>query len=208
MSRAFHFPRHVPPACGLAWLVWLAALPALHAAMRTFPPLPEQAFADTEACTNAALSAWSRPPQNFNVTLSLDATPSNNVQVAFGRDDSGDGRLSDEETALTLGWDCGAWSLASDAVLDRFSATPAGSGARRTLAFELRLDGAGKPRRLSLKEDGTPLEFPGLELSATLPGWLHSSDWTHLKVTARGADAENETVSVEFSDDVFLLLVR
>jgi hypothetical protein len=208
MSRAFHFPRHAPRACGLAWLVSLASLAALHAATRTFQPLPEPAFADTEACTNAALSAWSRPPQDFNVTLSLDATPSNNVQVAFGRDDSGDGTLSDEETSLTLGWDCGAWTLASDAAPDRFSAAPAGSGPRRTLAFELRLDGAGKPRRLSLKEDGTPLDFPGLDLSATLPGWLYASDWTHLKVTARGADAENGTIAVEFSADAILLLIR
>ena len=37
------------------------------------------------------------------------ATPSNNVQIAFGKDTDADGDLAPEETQVTLGFDCGEW---------------------------------------------------------------------------------------------------
>jgi len=204
--------RSILPGMLATCLVCLATPPGLLADTRTFPQLPDPAHADTEVSTNVVLTSWNRDTRNFHVVLSLDATPSNNVQVAFGRDDSADGNLSDEETALTLGWDCGEWFLASDAappaVPNRFAAAPAGSATRRTLAFELRLDVAGSPQTLTLTDGTMALEFPDLDLSAPLPGWLYSRDWDLLKVTVRGTDAKHELVTVKFSGDAVVLLVR
>jgi hypothetical protein len=90
-----------------AFLVAFAAIRS--ASALTLPDLPPPVFADTEVSTNVATRAWTERTRMFNVVLSFDATPSNNVQAAFGADASADGNLSDEEAGLTLGWDCGEW---------------------------------------------------------------------------------------------------
>ena len=95
--------KRTTPACAVMFAI--AMLPDVGA--RTFQDLPEPIFVDTEVSTNVAIWAWTERARMFNVTLSFDATPSNNVQVVFGTDASADGNLSDEEAGLTLGWDCG-----------------------------------------------------------------------------------------------------
>ena len=95
--------KRTTPACAV--MLAIAMLPDVDA--RTFQELPEPIFVDTEVSTNVAIWAWTERARMFNVTLSFDATPSNNVQVVFGTDASADGNLSDEEAGLTLGWDCG-----------------------------------------------------------------------------------------------------
>ena len=67
----------------------------------TVPKLPAPTFADTEVATNIHIKAWTETTRLFNVILEFDATPSNNVQVAFGTDDSADGNLSDERNHET-----------------------------------------------------------------------------------------------------------
>ena len=42
-------------------------------------------------------------------TVALDATPTNNVEVAIGTDANVDGNLSVEESAYVFGYDCGTW---------------------------------------------------------------------------------------------------
>ena len=70
-------------------------------------------------------------------SLELEATPTNNVEVAIGHDADEDGFLSLNEIALAVGYDCGSWfvrSVASDTVAYSDAAT---SGAfRRT--YEVR----------------------------------------------------------------------
>ena len=46
-------------------------------------------------------------------TLELQASPSNNVEVAIGCDANGDGHLSLDESGLTVGYDCGEWFVRS-----------------------------------------------------------------------------------------------
>ena len=65
-----------------AFLVAFAAIRS--ASALAVPELPPPVFADTEVSTNVAMRAWTERMRMFNVTLSFDATPSNNVQVAFG----------------------------------------------------------------------------------------------------------------------------
>ena len=45
--------------------------------------------------------------------MELQATPSNNVEVAIGCDADGDGHLSLDESDLTVGYDCGEWFVRS-----------------------------------------------------------------------------------------------
>jgi hypothetical protein len=144
----------------------------------------------------------------FNVTLQFDATPSNNVQAAFGADASADGNLSDEETGLTLGWDCGEWFIASADATNRFTAAPAGTETRKELRFQMTLGADGLPRALELTDGTTPLAFAGLNLSPPPPAWMFSKDWNLLKVVARGTDVQNEQIVVELTNDAVMLLLR
>ncbi len=68
------------------------------------PALPSVAHADTEVVTNVPFAAWQEHVGKFTFTLACNATASNNVQVAFGKDADGDGELSLAESELIAGW--------------------------------------------------------------------------------------------------------
>ena len=83
------------------------------------PTLPPSQFPDTEAVTNLPLVVLAESPRRLRFSVELPASPSNNVEVAIGRDADCNGRLSLDETALAVGYDCGEWfvrSAASDSV--------------------------------------------------------------------------------------------
>lgn len=174
----------------------------------TAPELPAPVFADTEVSTNVAMMAWAENSRRFLMTLQFDATPSNNVQVAFGADESPDGNLSDEETGLALGWDCGKWFVALDAVTNRFTASPTDPSTRKELTLRMRLGADGVPRTVELTEGNTPLAFSGSSFLPVPPAWMYSKDWNRLKIIARGTDARNERIMVQLTNDAFLLLLR
>ena len=174
----------------------------------TMPELLPPVFADTEVSTNVAMRAWGENTRQFTVSLQFDATPSNNVQVAFGTDASADGNLSDEEAGLTLGWDCGEWFIASADSTNRFTAATAGTETRKELRLQMNLGADGLPRALELTDGTTPLAFAGLDLSPPPPAWMFSKDWNLLKVVARGTDEQNEQITVVLSNDAVMLLLR
>ena len=196
--------KRTTPVCAV--MLAIAMLPNVGA--RTFQRLPEPIFADTEVSTNVATRAWTERTRMFNVVLSFDATPSNNVQAAFGTDESADGNLSDEEAGLTLGWDCGEWFIASADATNRFTAAPAGIETRKELRLQMNLGADGLPRALELTDGTTPLAFAGLDLSPPPPAWMFSKDWNLLKVVARGTDEQNEQITVVLSNDAVMLLLR
>ena len=79
------------------------------------PALSPSEFADTEVSTNFAFAVGERSNRRLVFSLELAASPSNNVEVAIGRDADEDGRLSLDEAALTVGYDCGEWFVRSAA---------------------------------------------------------------------------------------------
>ncbi len=194
------------PCLSIATVLFAVAM--ADARTLTAPDLGAPVFIDTEVSTNVNMMAWTEKTRHFNVTLQFDATPSNNVQVALGMDESADGNLSDEETGLTLGWDCGVWLIASKALTNRFIATPADSEIRKELSFQMTLDGDGLPLTLELADGNNSLDFSSLSLLPVPPAWLYSKDWNLLKITARGVDAQNEQITVKLSNDAFILLLK
>ena len=186
----------------------LFAMITLHSRALSVPELTAPVFTDTEVATNVQMTAWSQNTRHFAVTLQFDATPSNNVQVALGTDASADGNLSTEETGLTLGWDCGAWFIASSAVTNRFTAAPAGARTRKELSLKMTLGADGLPRTLEMMDGSAALAFSDLALLPIPPAWMYSKHWDLLKVTARGVDAQNEQITVKLSNDAVILLLR
>ncbi len=90
---------HAPPVRGNAFFLVTTS---------KFPPLPPAIHADTETVTNVPFTVALDVVGRLSFDLVCRATPSNNVEVAFGRDADGNGMLDVGEEAHTVGWDCGA----------------------------------------------------------------------------------------------------
>ena len=75
----------------------------------TVGQLPQSEYADTEVSTNIAFAVERPAMTRIEFTVALDATPTNNVEVAIGTDENSDGNLSVEESAYAFGYDCGSW---------------------------------------------------------------------------------------------------
>ena len=75
----------------------------------TVETLPVSGYADTEVSTNIAFVVDRSMMTRIEFTVKLDATPTNNVEVAIGTDGNGDGNLSVEESAYVFGYDCCSW---------------------------------------------------------------------------------------------------
>ena len=86
----------------------LALLPMAALAV-TVETLPPSGFADTEVSTNIAFVVDRSIMTRIEFTVELDATPTNNVEIAIGTDGNGDGNLAPEEAAYVFGYDCGRW---------------------------------------------------------------------------------------------------
>jgi hypothetical protein len=134
-------------------LLLLALFPAL-AARVDVPSLPPSPCADTEAVTNVAFGAGAVGDKVFALSLALDASPSNNVEVAFGCDANQNGALDDSEMAFALGWDCGEWFF-RDVAAD-VAGSCAGSCGRARLDWRLMLDASLAPKVLRASVGASP----------------------------------------------------
>lgn len=87
----------------------LATATQLPAALHTLPMPPPSEFPDMERSLVVPISDWSEDGRRTDFTVSAQATPSNNFQVAVGKDLNGDEDLEPEEMQLVFGYDCGEW---------------------------------------------------------------------------------------------------
>ena len=75
----------------------------------TVESLPQSEYADTEVSTNIPFEVSFDAMSRMNFSISLDASPTNCVEVSIGEDANADGNLSPEESAYTFGFNCGRW---------------------------------------------------------------------------------------------------
>ena len=168
------------------------AAAAAHARFTCPERLPRGEYADTEATTNVPFAFGPQGAKHFKFDLCLAGTPSNNVQLAFGRDADLDGALSAGETDMAFAWDCGGWRIVDGATGEAIHSPAATTNVVKSLSWDLLLR-RGVPRRLAVSENGAAL-FAGLA-DSPMP-WFHSMDWDVMRLTVRGADAPSESVRV------------
>ena len=176
-------------------------------------PLPSPVYADTETVTNVPFTAALDAAGRFRLSLSCLATPSNNVEAAFGVDLNGDGALALEETDCVVGWDCGAWFVrkGADGARTEHPVTVPADGISE-LSWSVRTSTGGAATRLEAAVDGAPA-FAELgareprrhELSA---GWLHRREWNMAKLTGRGLEGHGEAFVVQVLPDAVVIRFR
>ena len=150
---------------------------ALAAGRVVVPQLPPSPYDDTEMSTNVQFSAGSDAARLFWLFLSVDATPTNTLQLAFGHDGDSDGILDLQETEFLLGWKRGEWFF-RDKTAEAESVAEPRSGQRR-LEWSVSLDRALAPRDLAATDGGASLGFH------VSPG-MFSPSWNLMRVTVRG----------------------
>ena len=169
------------------------------------PPVPPPVHFDTESVTNAPLL---RPMMErarvFRASVSLRATPSNNVEVAFGTSRGGDGVLAGGDEDFSFGWENGAWFLASPT--NRLRSAVTNDAAQRTFSLQLRMREDGSPFSLYVTDSVSGGLFPNITNAP--PAWLFSRDWDVVRLTVRGTDERNESLSVRLDTDACILILR
>ena len=148
----------------------------------TVSALPQSEYADTEVSTNIAFAVERPAMTRIEFTVALDATPTNNVEVAIGTDANGDGNLAVEEAAHVFGYDCGTW-FARSAGLE-------GLGSLECLGS---LEGLGGGR---------------VEKTFVLKRRQLDTAWNLLKVTRRGCGSSFELVEAKGCKPGFKLEMR
>ena len=167
------------------------------------PTLSPSAFADTEASTNIAIAPLVGG-RSFTVSLSLDATASNCVEVAVGHDAApADGALSHAEASFQFGRDGGHWFLAAPGLTNRVEIAPVGAETRKTLLLRLGVRPNDTVRDVALLDNGIPI-LPNLPTIA-LPTAM---SWNLLRVTTRGCAPPEESLEVRNSPDGTQLIMR
>ena len=137
----------------------------------TIPGLPQSAFADTEVSTNIVFVVERPVMTRIEFTVALDATPTNNVEVAIGTDENGDGNLSVEESAYAFGYDCGTW-FARSAGLEGLGSLEGLGGGRVEKTFVLKrrqLDTAWNLVKVTRRGCGSSCEL--VEAKGRKPGF-------------------------------------
>ena len=138
-------------------------------------------YADTEISTNVQLAVWEKDLKRFEFNLAFLATPSNNVQVSFGVDEDGDGRLSAHEERLVMGWDCGEWF--ARASRSSASSTPASPAGQKSLRCVFATHSDGRLKSFSATDGETPLFET---FTASPPAGVYDARWNMARLVARG----------------------
>ena len=164
------------------------------------PNMPQSEYDDCEVITNCVFDASRGDVKMFAVQIGLDATPSNGVEVVFGRDADGDGILSRTEETMAVGYDCGEWKVVNLVTGDKFTCD--GASGRTELDWKLRLNSNRTPRSLAATVNGQPTF---MQLATPTP-FLFDPTWNAAKIIRRGQTDPN--LRVECSVDNIPLFIR
>ena len=178
------------------------AIPILVAAL-VMPTLPMPEHDDCEVVTNCVFDASKHDARIFSIRMEIDTTPSNGVEVVFGRDVDNDGILSRTEEALIVGYDCGEWKVVDCATGDE-ATCPSPSG-RVVFDWKLRLGSDRMPRSLAATVNGQSVSSQ-FGLSPSL--FLFDPAWNVAKVVRRGSDDPHPNILCSVDNDPLFLYVR
>lgn len=162
--------------------------------------LPDVTHVDGEVSTNILLNI-SPKLSEFSLDFSLEATPSNTVEVAFGEDGDFDGVLAHHEIDLIVGCECGQWRIVDATTGFGFDdLSYYGTSDFKCCVWVAQ---SGEKAKLKASLNGSPIF---LDLPSIVP--LFKRSWTHLKITSRGDDKSFGALDVRQSDGRFYVIVR
>ena len=171
------------------------------------PQLPPSEYADTEVSAHHALEQGPFGLRDLDFRLEFAGTPSNNVEVAFGRDGDEDGALAPHETDVVVGWECGRYFIERYRTGERIEEPDVGTNdVERSLTWHYTLRKSGKVFKAFAATNEVGAAFA--QVSTNAPAWLYSRDWNLMRLTARGVDVQGERFEVEVRSSGFSINLR
>ena len=167
------------------------------------PQTPVSTYEDTESSISAQLPALDENDREFSLSLSLIATASNHLEVAFGLDKNRDGELSLDESELLIGWSCGKCFF-SDRRSDVTDVTNA-DGGEKSFVWRIRLDGEQKAKRAIAFADSQEVLAIAMEKCCSS---YFNPQWNMVRVTSCGVDCLSEKVKIVSTADGLLIRMR
>ena len=188
----------------LIYLAFFVVLP-LCAREINVPTQPSSPYADSEVSTNLVLNASRTDVKELKLNLQFNAAPSNNFEVAFGRDSNTNCVLDVEEIETTYGWRGGRYFVEDVSGLDRIEETAISSSTNGVMDIKVEIGANFAIKSVSAICDGVPA-FEAL--STEPPQWLYKGHWNMMRVARRGAEPTSEWIRCTVNYNHVLILMR
>ena len=170
------------------------------------PTQPVSPFADTEVSTNVVIHESRADVRDVQIHFQLEGTPTNNLEVAFGRDANTNGVLDVSEIETVYGWRGGRYFIENVRAWERFETPAAASALCGVIDIQLQNDKRFVPRSFTATCGGEPA-FVSLSTTPP-PAWLFRNEWNMVRVIRRGAGTPSGWVRCDIKHNSFALRVR
>ena len=208
MIKSIHYvPKcDVMPVRSVLFSIFMVMAAAVPARTILVPAQPVSKFADTEVSTNIVLHASRTDTREFGIHIQLAGTPTNALEVAFGRDMNTNGVLDVQEIDTVYGWRGGRYFIENVRAWERIESEAATGPLCGVVDVQLRNDAQTVPRHFTAT-CGDVAAFPEL---ATMPppAWLFREEWDMVRVTRRGAGVPSEWVRCDIEYASFAIRLR
>ena len=170
-------------------------------------PVAMTGFADTEVSTNFLVGAVEGSMRDVKMSFSMaDASISNCVQLAFGRDANGDGTLGYDETEMLFGWRRGRYFVESVPDSSRIEDEWCGVIGGRAFVVEFHMNVDYGFQRLVVRDEADSSVV--VNLQNQVRDWHCRPDWNMVRVTRRGPGAPAEWCTCDIRSRFFLIRLK
>jgi len=187
----------------VALLVHASAFAGARVEVLTLPP---SVFADTEVSTNIVLHGRRTDTWKVDLHIQLAGTPTNDLEVAFGRDVNTNGVLDVEEIETMYGWRGGRYFIENVPAWERIEVEAATNAFCGVCDIHLENNSSVVPRRFAATCGGVAA-FASLSVNPT-PAWLFRREWNMVRVVRRGTGIPSEWVRCDIEYQSFSIRLR
>ena len=188
-------------------MVLLAAAGMLASARTiTVQTQPVSPYLDTEVSTNVVLHRDRTDTRKLDIRIQLDGTPTNCLEIAFGRDANTNGVLDVREIETVYGWRGGRYFIENVRAWERFETEAATNAPCGVFDIHLENDPQLAPRLFTATCGGVSA-FAELATRPP-PAWLFRPEWDMARVTRRGAGVPSDWVRCDIGYTLFIIQFR
>ena len=167
------------------------------------PPMSASSYADTVVTTNIAINTQRFDVKEFGLNISFEAASSNNIQLAFGRDEDENGILSFSETDAVYGYRNGRCVIEDVKNAVRYDEVVADGSQNFNIRMRMRKDYTPKEFSASV---GTSQIFT--DFSSEVPFWLYQPKWNLMRITRRGISTPSEWLNCKIDYSYFYITIK
>ncbi len=161
---------------------------------------------DTEVSTNIVLHGRRTDTWKVDLHIQLAGTPTNDLEVAFGRDVNTNGVLDVEEIETMYGWRGGRYFIENVPAWERIEVEATANALCGVCDIRLENNSSVVPRRFAATCGGVAA-FASLSVNPP-PAWLFRREWNMVRVVRRGAGISSEWVRCDIEYQSFSIRLR